>query len=123
MDIHESSRIGLQIRVNPRHHARRVNSWLRVWVFPLQTVEPQTQKFARLLLVLAGGGLIALVEFLFARQNGGGGTASSGVDQQKIEYGNVKFGAEKIFAIQETNTGDGTLRFKEDPYIEVVEGC
>jgi hypothetical protein len=30
---------------------------------------------------------------------------------------------EKSFAIQVTNNGNGALRFKEDPYIEVVEGC
>jgi hypothetical protein len=35
----------------------------------------------------------------------------------------VKFNVEKTFAIKVTNTGDGTLRFKEDPYVEVVEGC
>jgi len=45
------------------------------------------------------------------------------VDQQKIDYGDVKFGVEKTFAVKITNTGDGTLRFKEQPYIEVLEGC
>jgi hypothetical protein len=45
------------------------------------------------------------------------------VDQQLIDYGDVKFNVEKTFAIKVTNTGDGTLRFKEDPYVEVVEGC
>ena len=53
----------------------------------------------------------------------GGGTPSIAVDQQQIDYGDVKFGVEKTFAIKVTNTGDGTLRFKEDPYVEVVEGC
>ena len=67
---------------------------------------------------------LADVAFFFARQNGdGGGTSSIAVDQQKIDYGDVKFGVNKTFAIKVTNTGDGTLRFKEDPYIEVLEGC
>lgn len=81
------------------------------------------QNFLWLLLAL-GGILVAAAAFLFARQGGdGGGTPSIAVDQQKIDYGDVKFGVEKSFAIKITNTGDGTLRFKEDPYIEVVEGC
>jgi hypothetical protein len=45
------------------------------------------------------------------------------VDQQKIDYGFVRFGESRAFTIKVTNTGNGTLRFTEDPYIEVVEGC
>ena len=83
----------------------------------------QQQKFPWILMVL-GGVFIAVALFLFARQgNGGGGTPSIAVDQQEIDYGDVKFGVNKTFAIKVTNTGHGTLRFKEDPYIEVLEGC
>ncbi len=71
-----------------------------------------------------GGVLLVLAAFLFASQNGdGGGTPSIAVDQQTIDYGDVKLGVNKTFAIKVTNTGDGTLRFKEAPYIEVLEGC
>ncbi|HSO13321.1 MAG TPA: hypothetical protein VLT51_13155 [Anaerolineales bacterium] len=83
----------------------------------------QRQKFPWMLLAL-GGAFVALAIILFARQGGDrGGTPSVAVDQQKIDYGDVKFGVNKTFAIQVTNTGDGTLRFKEEPYIEVLEGC
>jgi hypothetical protein len=76
------------------------------------------------LFVALGGGLLVLAAILFANQgDGGGGTPSIAADQQRIDYGDVKFNTEKTFAIQVTNTGDGTLRFKEEPYIEVVEGC
>jgi hypothetical protein len=76
------------------------------------------------LLAALGGGLLIFVAILFARNNGtGGGTPSIAVDQDKIDYGYVKFGQTRQFAIQVTNTGDGTLRFKEQPYIEVLEGC
>jgi hypothetical protein len=59
-------------------------------------------------LLLALGGILVVAAFLFARQGNGGGTPSITVDQQKIDYGDVKFNVEKTFAIQVTNTGDGT---------------
>jgi hypothetical protein len=77
------------------------------------------------LFVVLGGGLLLLAAVLFANRSGGdgSGTPSIAMDQQLIDYGDVKFGVEKSFTIKVTNTGDGTLRFKEAPYIEVVEGC
>jgi hypothetical protein len=76
------------------------------------------------LLVALGGGLLLLAAILFARNGGsGGGTPSIAVDQDKTDYGYVKFGETRQFAIKVTNSGDGTLRFKEKPYIEVLEGC
>ena len=76
-------------------------------------------------LVVFGGILLILAAFFFTNQGGGdgGGTPSITVDQQMIDYGDVKFNVNKTFAIKVTNTGDGTLRFKEAPYIEVLEGC
>lgn len=83
----------------------------------------QKHKFPWIFLAL-GGVFVVLAVFLFARQGGdGGGVPSIAVDQQRIDYGDVKFGVNKTFAIKVTNTGDGTLRFKEEPYIEVLEGC
>ncbi len=75
-------------------------------------------------LVAIGGILLILAAFFLANQGGnGGGTPSITVDQQKIDYGDVKFNTNKTFAIKVTNTGTGTLRFKEAPYIEVLKGC
>ncbi|HEY9153215.1 MAG TPA: hypothetical protein VIN60_10050 [Anaerolineales bacterium] len=78
-------------------------------------------------IVVFGGILLIVAVFFFANQssNGdnGGGTPVIAVDQQKIDYGYVPFGNNKTFAIKVTNTGDGVLRFKEKPYIEVLEGC
>ncbi len=76
------------------------------------------------LFVALGGGLLLLAAFLFANRNGdGGGTPFIAVDQNKIDYGYVKFGENRQFALKVSNTGDGTLRFKGKPYIEVLEGC
>lgn len=86
--------------------------------------QKQKKNFPWVLLAF-GGVLIIAAIFLFSNQGGGdsGGTASIAVDQQKIDYGDVKFDVNKTFAIKVTNTGDGTLRFKEEPYIEILEGC
>lgn len=83
--------------------------------------QKQRKSFPWLLMAL-GGGLVVLAAFFLANR-GGGGTPSLAVDQQRIDYGDVKFGVDKSFAIKVTNTGDGTLRFKEAPHIEVLEGC
>ena len=76
-------------------------------------------------LVAIGGVLLIIAAFFLANRGGSddGGIPSIAVDQQKIDYGDVKCGVNKTFAIKVTNTGDGTLRFKEEPYIEVLEGC
>jgi hypothetical protein len=61
--------------------------------------------------------------FLLTRRDDTGGTPHLAVDQQRIDYGYVKFGETRLFEVRLTNTGDGVLRFKEKPYIEVLEGC
>jgi len=81
----------------------------------------------RLTLPLAalGGLLLVLSFFIFANKGEtyGGGTPDIAVDQERIDYGYVKFGENRQFKIKVTNTGDGLLRFKENPQVEVLEGC
>ncbi|HLO34220.1 MAG TPA: hypothetical protein VK249_34055 [Anaerolineales bacterium] len=86
--------------------------------------QKQRQNFPWLFIAL-GGALLLVVAFLLANRSGGdgGGTPAIAVDQQKIDYGYVKYGEDRQFVIKVSNTGDGTLRFKEDPSIEIVEGC
>ena len=76
---------------------------------------------------MAGGGILLILAAFFVLTNGSGGgnggTPAIAVDQPSIDYGYVQFGNNKSFAIKVTNTGDGTLRFKEKPYVEVLEGC
>jgi hypothetical protein len=86
--------------------------------------QKQRQTFPWLFVVLGGGLLLVAAVFLANRSGGdGGGTPSISVDQNKIDYGYVKFGENRQFALKVTNAGDGTLRFSEQPYIEVLEGC
>ena len=88
-----------------------------------QKYRKQKRKNFPWVVAVLGGGLLLLAAILFARNNStGGGTPSITVDQDKIDYGYVKFGENRQFALKITNIGDGTLRFKEDPYIEVLEG-
>ncbi len=76
-----------------------------------------------------GAVLVAAAGFFFFAQQGGGGGSNAGgipqiaVDQQKIDYGYVQFGQTRSFKIAVTNDGDGPLRFKSKPYVEVLEGC
>jgi hypothetical protein len=76
-----------------------------------------------------GGGVFLIAAALFLAFGGnsggdtGGGTPALAVDKQTIDYGDVKLATDLTFEIKVTNTGDGTLRFKEEPYIEVREGC
>lgn len=77
-------------------------------------------------LVALGGLLLVIAVFLFANKGGGGdgsGTPAITVDQRTIDYGYVKFGEDRQFKIKVTNAGDGLLRFKEKPFVEVLEGC
>ena len=77
------------------------------------------------LIWLMGGGVLLIAAALFLAFGGGsgGGTPALAVDKQTIDYGDVKLATDLTFEIKVTNTGDGTLRFREEPYIEVREGC
>lgn len=80
--------------------------------------------------LIFGGILLLVAAIFFATRAGGGaaggnanGTPKVAADPQKIDYGYVKFGNNETFKIKVTNSGTGLLRFKEKPYIEVLEGC
>ena len=87
--------------------------------------QKQRKTFPWLFVALGGGLLLVAAAILFANRNGGGsgGTPAVSVDQNKLDYGYVKFGEDRQFSLKVTNTGDGTLRFKDKPYVEVLEGC
>jgi len=75
-----------------------------------------------------GGGVLLIAAALFlafggSNSDSGGGTPALAVDQQTIDYGDVKLNTNLTFEIKVTNIGDGALRFKEEPYIQVLEGC
>ena len=51
------------------------------------------------------------------------GQPSLKVDQELIDYGDVKVNTNLTFDIELTNVGDQPLEISEPPYIEVKEGC
>ena len=67
--------------------------------------------------------LVAAAAIVALAQNAGGGTPRLTVDPQQIDYGDVKLGTELTFEIHVRNEGDGPLRFRDQPSIQVVEGC
>lgn len=87
------------------------------------------------LLILAAGGLILIVAgaFLF----GGGdrsdkaatiplevsGAPSLKVDQEVIDFGDVKMGEIVEATFRLANVGDQPLRFTQAPYVELAAGC
>ena len=80
------------------------------------------------LIWLVSGGIFLIAAALFMAFGGSSdgdesGTPVLAVDQEIIEYGDQHFGTNLTFEIKVTNTGDGTLKFKEEPYIQVREGC
>ena len=83
----------------------------------------QQQKFPWL--IVAIGAVLVAAAFLFLRpgEDYSGGTPAISVDQQNIDMGYIKLGEYRTIKIKVTNTGDGVLRFKEQPYLEVVKGC
>jgi len=88
-----------------------------------------TNPLAPILLVLGGVLLLGLTAFLFWR-----GAASSApievsgaprlkADKEKVDLGAVQLGQTVQVSFKIANVGDKPLRFTEDPYVEVVEGC
>lgn len=56
-------------------------------------------------------------------QTSGSGTPALVVDQELVDYGDVKLGIPVTTEFLVTNVGDGDLRFNEKPYVELKEGC
>ena len=78
------------------------------------------------------GGLLLLALAFLALKGGGSGTKAAievngapgiKVDKEQVDLGNVKLGQTVKVMFKVTNVGDQALRFNEQPYIEVVEGC
>jgi hypothetical protein len=83
-------------------------------------------------ILLGLGGLVLIVLAALALQGNGDetgaaievtGSPSIQVDKEQVDLGDVKLDQPVEVTFQVTNVGDQPLRFEEQPYIEVVEGC
>ena len=92
-----------------------------------QKKKQKEKEAKRLLIGLISSGILLIAAALFLAFGGSskddGGTPVISVEQELIDYGDVKLSTEISFEIEVTNEGDGTLRFSEAPYIEVRDGC
>lgn len=92
--------------------------------------QKQPEKAGPLGIVIAGFVLILMASLaMFRPVSGalydvfGSGSPSLKVDKEKIDLGDVKLGKIVSVSFQITNTGNKTLRFNKDPYVEVLKGC
>ena len=90
-----------------------------------KTKRKRRQKSFPWALVALGGLFIIGTIFVFSNNGSAdsGGTPTVTVEEPNIDMGYIKLGEYRSINIKVTNTGNGTLRFKEQPYIEVLEGC
>lgn len=51
------------------------------------------------------------------------GAPALAVDQEWIDYGDVRLGTTVTTEIRVSNVGSEVLRFQKPPYVEVKEGC
>jgi hypothetical protein len=84
--------------------------------------------------VLIGlGGLVLLALAVLGLRGGSGGggkvavevkgAPSVKVDKEQVDLGRVRLGQTVEVSFKVSNAGDQPLRFTEQPYVEVVEGC
>jgi hypothetical protein len=84
-----------------------------------------------LLVVLAGVLLVGLAALALGKKDlntsasvpEGKVGAKLQVDQEKVDFGDVKLGEWVTATFKVTNVGDMPLEFKETPFISVVAGC
>ena len=84
-------------------------------------------------ILLAFGGIFLITAAVLSLGRGGGkpanfspevnGAPSLKTDQETVDLGDVKLGQTVQVEYRLTNAGDEPLRFTQEPYIEVVEGC
>lgn len=76
-----------------------------------------------LLLILTGVALVLLAVLVLPRLSAAPGTPALDVEPALVDLGDVPLGQWVQVELTVANRGDGVLRFRERPYVEVREGC
>jgi hypothetical protein len=95
---------------------------------------PNHSKKSNQALYLVLGGIVLVAVALFALWKSGQpdapavpievkGQPSLKVDQDRLDFGDVKLGQTVTASFVLTNVGDKNLRITSKPYIQVLEGC
>jgi hypothetical protein len=98
---------------------------------PKKYAKHRKQNTPWLPILLAAGGLLLILGAAFAFSQPSKPNAaievtnapSLKVDQEKVDLGDVKLGVPVKVSFQLTNVGDRPLKFTQEPYIEIQEGC
>mgnify|MGYP001580294274 CR=1 FL=1 len=89
----------------------------------------QAPPVVTLLIGLGSLALVAAAVFAFWAKGAtsftpeGTGAPKLKADKEQMDLGEVKLGQTVEVSFEITNVGDQPLRFRESPYVEVVEGC
>jgi hypothetical protein len=81
------------------------------------------------LILMIVGAVVLLVALIFAFQqppqstDAPGGTPKLKADRDLVDLGDQTLGNPVQVKFTLSNTGDGTVHFSKDPYVEVKEGC
>lgn len=88
---------------------------------------PAPPRRGPLLLVAVGLVLLGAVAVLAWRSAAppasANGSPSLKADRSRVDLGDVRLGETVSVSFELKNTGTGPLRFSEQPWVEVVEGC
>ena len=93
--------------------------------------KPKRQKSPWPFILLVSGGVLLILGVVLAFNRPAQpkavievrGLPNLRVDKEKVDLGNVKLNKVVEVSFQITNVGDQTLRFSNEPYIEILEGC
>ena len=81
------------------------------------------------LFLIIGGAVVLIIALIFAFQqpqpttDTPGGTPKLRADKELVDLGDIALGSTTKVTFQLSNTGDSTVRFIKEPYVEVKEGC